>query len=104
MRHIVILRHGSITNAWGSRMVRGRRRSELARRPGRHRRGSSGLTWCREYVAVAAALAGPTIARRGLFETLFATARHAVGAVGAVGAVAPRRVGAVAPRAVGAVA
>jgi hypothetical protein len=32
-------------------------------------------------VAVSAALAGPTVARRGLFETLFATPRHLVGAV-----------------------
>jgi hypothetical protein len=62
-------------------MAWGRRRSELVRRPGRHRRGSSGLTWCREYVAVAAALAGPTLARRGLFETLLSTARHSVGAL-----------------------
>ncbi len=59
-------------------MAWGRRRTAL--RPGRHRRGTSGLTWCREYVAVAAALAGPTVARRGLFETLFATARHTVAA------------------------
>jgi hypothetical protein len=81
MRHIVILRHSSITEHRGNGMAWGRRRSELARRPGRHRRGSSGLTWCREYVAVAAALAGPTVARRGLFETLFATPRHLVGAV-----------------------
>ncbi len=62
-------------------MAWGRRRSETARRHGRHRRGSSGLTWCREHVAVAAALAGPTVARRGLFETLFATARHSVAAL-----------------------
>jgi hypothetical protein len=84
MRHIVILRHSSITIHRGSGMAWGRRRNEFVRRPGRHRRGSTGLTWCREYVAVAAALAGPTVARRGLFETLFATARHTVGAVGAV--------------------
>ena len=48
------------------------------RHKGRHRLGSTGLTWCREHGAVAAALAGPAVARRGLFETLFATARHSV--------------------------
>ena len=47
------------------------------RRPGRHRLGSSGLTWAGEYVAVAAALEVPAVSRRGLFETFFATARHA---------------------------
>lgn len=51
------------------------------RRNARHRRGTSGLTWCREYVAVAAALTGPALSRRGLFETLFATARHSVAAM-----------------------
>jgi len=81
MCHIVILRHSSITKHGGNGMAWGRRRSEPARRHGRHRRGATGLTWCREYVAVAAALAGPTVARRGLFETLFATPRHLVGAV-----------------------
>ena len=60
-------------------MAWGRRRSSVpSRGHARHRLGSSGLTWCREYVAVSAALAGPTVARRGLFETLFATARHSV--------------------------
>jgi hypothetical protein len=29
---------------------------------------------------VASTLGGPAVARRGLFETLFATARHAAGA------------------------
>jgi hypothetical protein len=63
-------------------MAWGRRRSSVpSRRAARHRRGTSGLTWCREYVAVAAALAGPTVSRRGLFETLFATARHSVAAL-----------------------
>lgn len=49
------------------------------RRPGagRHRRGGAGLTWCGEHPAVAAALAVPAVARRGLFETFFSTARHA---------------------------
>lgn len=62
-------------------MVWARRRTELrSRRPGRHRLGAPGLTWCREYGGVAATLAGPTLARRGLFETLFATARHAIAA------------------------
>jgi hypothetical protein len=65
-------------------MAWGRRRSEVlsrrSARAARHRRGSSGLTWCREYVGVAAALAGPAISRRGVFETLFATARHSVAA------------------------
>jgi hypothetical protein len=65
-------------------MAWGRRRSEPARRPGRHRRGSPGLTWCGEHVAVAAALASPTVARRGLFERLFATPQHTVGAAGAL--------------------
>ncbi|WP_433798853.1 hypothetical protein [Actinomycetospora sp. CA-084318] len=46
------------------------------RRSGRHRLGSTGLTWAREHVAVAAALAVPAVSRRGLFETFFATARH----------------------------
>jgi hypothetical protein len=55
--------------AWGRR-----------RHGGRHRLGSAGLTWCGEYVAVATTLDRPGVARRGLFETLFATARHAVGA------------------------
>ncbi len=55
--------------AWGRR-----------RHAGRHRLGAAGLTWCGEYVAVATALDGPAVARRGLFETLFATARHALGA------------------------
>ena len=50
------------------------------RRAGRHRLGASGLTWCGEYVAVSTTLRGPSVARRGLFETFFATARHAVGA------------------------
>ncbi|MEJ2869407.1 hypothetical protein WCD74_16645 [Actinomycetospora sp. OC33-EN08] len=47
------------------------------RRRGRHRLGSTGLTWVREHGAIAAALGVPAIARRGLFETFFATARHA---------------------------
>lgn len=47
------------------------------RQRGKHRRGGSGLTWCGEHLAVATALRVPAIARRGLFETLFATARHA---------------------------
>jgi hypothetical protein len=55
--------------AWGRR-----------RHGGRHRLGSAGLTWCGEYVTVASTLGGPAVARRGLFETLFATARHAAGA------------------------
>lgn len=46
------------------------------RRPGRHRLGATGLTWAREHVAVAAALEVPAVARRGLFETFFATPRH----------------------------
>jgi hypothetical protein len=61
-------------------MAWGRRRSTTSTRSARHRRGSSGLTWCREYGGVAAVLAGPAFTGRGLFETLFATARHAVGA------------------------
>ncbi|WP_018333778.1 hypothetical protein [Actinomycetospora chiangmaiensis] len=47
------------------------------RRSGRHRLGSTGLTWAGEHVAVAVALGVPAVARRGLFETFFATARHA---------------------------
>ncbi|HEY2223871.1 hypothetical protein [Actinomycetospora sp.] len=63
-------------------MAWGRRRTELpSRRAARHRLGSSGLTWCREYMGVAAAFAGPALSRRGLFETLFATARHSVAAL-----------------------
>lgn len=46
------------------------------RRPGRHRLGTSGLTWAREHAPVAVALEVPAVARRGLFETFFATARH----------------------------
>ncbi|NYD35262.1 hypothetical protein [Actinomycetospora corticicola] len=46
------------------------------RRPGRHRLGSTGLTWAGEFVAVAAALEVPAVSRRGLFETFFATPRH----------------------------
>jgi hypothetical protein len=45
---------------------------------GRHRLGVTGLTWCRDHLAVAAALAAPAIAGRGLFETCLSTARHAV--------------------------
>ncbi|MCD2197714.1 hypothetical protein LQ327_30525 [Actinomycetospora endophytica] len=59
-------------------MAWGRRRNAASARSARHRLGSSGLTWCREYVGVAATLAGPAFTRRGLFETLFATARHAI--------------------------
>ena len=60
--------------AWG-------RRSTASARSARHRRGSSGLTWCREYVGGAAVLAGPAFAGRGLFETVFASARHSVGSL-----------------------
>ena len=43
---------------------------------GRHRRGTPGLVWCGRHPFVAASLARPEIARRGLFERLLATARH----------------------------
>jgi len=49
---------------------------------GRHRRGTPGLTWCGQVPAVAAALARPEVARRGLFERLLATARHGRPATG----------------------
>jgi hypothetical protein len=68
-------------------MTWGRLRTALfarrSARPARHRAGAPGLTSCREYVTVAAALARPAVARRGLFETLFTTTRHGAGAVGA---------------------
>ena len=43
---------------------------------GRHRRGTPGLVWCRDHASVDAALSVPQVARRGLFERLFARARH----------------------------
>jgi hypothetical protein len=47
------------------------------RRPvGRHRLGAPGLVWCRALPQVAAALAEPHIARRGLVERLLAGSRH----------------------------
>ena len=43
---------------------------------GRHRLGAPGLVWCRALPQVAAALAAPHIARRGLVERLLAGSRH----------------------------
>ena len=47
------------------------------RTKGRHRRGTAGLTWCREaFPAIDVALSRPSLARRGLFERLLAPSRH----------------------------
>jgi hypothetical protein len=47
------------------------------RRPrGRHRLGAPGLVSCRAFPSVAAALAVPDIARRGLVERLLSSSRH----------------------------
>ena len=46
------------------------------RTAGRHRLGDPGMVWCRSLPQVAAALAVPEIARRGLVERLLAGSRH----------------------------
>lgn len=46
------------------------------RHRGRHRLGTPGLVWCRAIPQIAAALATPDIARRGLVERLLASSRH----------------------------
>ena len=46
------------------------------RTAGRHRLGDPGLVSCRSIPAIAAALAVPEIARRGLVERMLAGSRH----------------------------
>ncbi|MEJ2887214.1 hypothetical protein [Actinomycetospora aeridis] len=53
------------------------------RHAGRHRLGATGLVWCRALPQIAAALAAPHIARRGLVERFLAGSRHLRPAAGA---------------------
>jgi hypothetical protein len=48
----------------------------LRRARGRHRLGAPGLVSCRAFPSIAAALAVPDIARRGLVERLLSSSRH----------------------------